>query len=246
MFNKTLKLLVIFLLVGGVTFFFPRVVRAETCSDVTPAKTSLDLISTACSFSGDANGIDDGWIKASTGATLTILAGQTINALSFILNGGSVVIIATGNLTLGSHIWMIDADVDTYAANTTQYVQASSPANGVLRSTIASLTTTDCYDSNATAKPGQTSYYTTNRGDGSFDYDCDGATTKRRLSCTDPTCANSCSVTCPYIDATAEATACGTTGINAGFASATTNNDEYGACVSCTGSGTTFTTMECR
>lgn len=35
----------------------------------------------------------------------------------------------------------------------------------------------DCYDSNADAKPGQTSYFTTNRGDGSFDYDCSGSIT---------------------------------------------------------------------
>lgn len=34
---------------------------------------------------------------------------------------------------------------------------------------------TDCYDSNANAKPGQTTCYTTNRGDGSFDYNCSGA-----------------------------------------------------------------------
>lgn len=33
---------------------------------------------------------------------------------------------------------------------------------------------TDCYDSNASAYPGQTAYFTTNRGDGSFDYNCDG------------------------------------------------------------------------
>jgi hypothetical protein len=37
---------------------------------------------------------------------------------------------------------------------------------------------TDCYDSNANAKPGQASWFTSHRGDGSFDYNCDGATTK--------------------------------------------------------------------
>ncbi len=36
----------------------------------------------------------------------------------------------------------------------------------------------DCYDLNADARPGQTSYFTTHRGDGSFDYDCDGIETK--------------------------------------------------------------------
>ena len=32
----------------------------------------------------------------------------------------------------------------------------------------------DCYDQNANAKPGQYQFFTTHRGDGSFDYDCDG------------------------------------------------------------------------
>ncbi len=32
---------------------------------------------------------------------------------------------------------------------------------------------TDCYDSNKDAKPGQTQWFTANRGDGSFDYNCD-------------------------------------------------------------------------
>lgn len=35
----------------------------------------------------------------------------------------------------------------------------------------------DCYDSNASAAPGQTAYFVTNRGDGSYDYDCSGTTT---------------------------------------------------------------------
>lgn len=34
----------------------------------------------------------------------------------------------------------------------------------------------DCYDQNANARPGQLSYFTVSRGDGSFDYDCSGTT----------------------------------------------------------------------
>lgn len=33
----------------------------------------------------------------------------------------------------------------------------------------------DCYDGNADARPGQTAFFAVDRGDGSFDYDCDGA-----------------------------------------------------------------------
>ena len=32
----------------------------------------------------------------------------------------------------------------------------------------------DCYDANPDAKPGSTQYFSSDRGDGSFDYDCDG------------------------------------------------------------------------
>lgn len=35
------------------------------------------------------------------------------------------------------------------------------------------LDKTDCYDNNANAKPGQTGFFPTHRGDGSFDYNCD-------------------------------------------------------------------------
>jgi hypothetical protein len=37
------------------------------------------------------------------------------------------------------------------------------------------LNNTDCYDGNANAHPGQTACFTTNRGDGSFDYNCDSS-----------------------------------------------------------------------
>jgi YD repeat-containing protein len=43
---------------------------------------------------------------------------------------------------------------------------------------------TDCYDANANAHPGQTIYFPVNRGDGSFDYNCDGAETKDRQTYT--------------------------------------------------------------
>jgi len=35
----------------------------------------------------------------------------------------------------------------------------------------------DCYDLNSNARPDQTKFFATNRGDGSFDYDCDGSET---------------------------------------------------------------------
>ena len=57
-----------------------------------------------------------------------------------------------------------DADGDTYGgtyANNECYSAAE-----------VGFTNTDCYDSNGSANPGQTGWFTTNRGDGSFDYNC--------------------------------------------------------------------------
>lgn len=64
----------------------------------------------------------------------------------------------------------VDADNDRYSpASGTKTCRASTQIAG-----------TDCYDSNANAFPGQTLYFTTNRGDGSFDYDCVGGATYTR------------------------------------------------------------------
>jgi len=60
-----------------------------------------------------------------------------------------------------SGICYIDNDSDLYyGPSGTAYCRASATLG------------LDCYDSNASAKPGQTAYFSTNRGDGSFDYDC--------------------------------------------------------------------------
>lgn len=67
---------------------------------------------------------------------------------------------------------------------TTFYKDADGDGYGTASSSIKSCTTEapsgyvsnddDCYDSNKNAKPGQTACFTTNRGDGSFDYNCNG------------------------------------------------------------------------
>jgi len=67
----------------------------------------------------------------------------------------------------------VDVDGDRYAPESgTKTCRADSQLAG-----------TDCYDSNANAHPGQTTYYSSHRGDNSFDYNCDGAETKRQGSC---------------------------------------------------------------
>jgi hypothetical protein len=47
----------------------------------------------------------------------------------------------------------------------------------------------DCYDESAEVKPGQTSYFSEDRGDNSFDYNCDGQETKKAPLGAAGTCA---------------------------------------------------------
>ena len=64
-----------------------------------------------------------------------------------------------------------DSDGDTYGAGTDQNCTTWPQAGYSNRND-------DCYDGNADANPIATAYYTTDRGDGSFDYNCDSSETK--------------------------------------------------------------------
>ncbi|MBS1149778.1 MAG: hypothetical protein H6Q89_1476, partial [Myxococcaceae bacterium] len=71
----------------------------------------------------------------------------------------------------------------------------------------------DCYDLNSAANPVQTTYFTTSRGDGSFDYNCSGAATSNSGVATYCVSAGSATI---YTDATCTAgavtaTRCGST-----------------------------------
>jgi hypothetical protein len=64
--------------------------------------------------------------------------------------------------------WYLDSDGDTYGDPTTGVEACAQPSSSYVESAG------DCYDSNGDAYPGQTSYFDNDRGDKSFDYDCDG------------------------------------------------------------------------
>jgi hypothetical protein len=63
-----------------------------------------------------------------------------------------------------------DSDGDGFGDATSSITSCSQPSGYVADST-------DCYDRSADAHPGQTQAFATDRGDGSFDYDCDGKST---------------------------------------------------------------------
>lgn len=89
-----------------------------------------------------------------------------------------------------------DTDQDGYStsAASDQCVGASTVVNGrtyyknsagyyYFIASGSILGTSDCYNFNANAYPGQTAYFTTNRGDGSFDYNCNSVNDKRPQYC---------------------------------------------------------------
>ncbi|MEX0932980.1 MAG: hypothetical protein WDZ77_02690 [Candidatus Pacearchaeota archaeon] len=137
----------------------------------------------SCTVSSGVEGLDGGSLTINSGETLTLSggtfyfnSGQSITVSGSIsLSGGS---ISKGNLSY------TDTDGDGYAPSGTLKTSSSN----AVRAKDA-LGTNDCYDSNANAKPGQTSWFTAHRGDTSYDYNCDSSATKR-WTATDASCSS--------------------------------------------------------
>jgi len=144
----------------------------------------------SCSISG-VNGVDNGnFIINNAAYTLTLQVGATFawnDGKSITLTAGSIAISDTAQLKQ-TNLWMVDGDSDGYPSTATQYAQAAAPSQGRRRYLMSSVSSTDCYDSNANAKPGQTQYFSAHRGDGSYDYNCDGSQGKNVNTC------NTCTV----------------------------------------------------
>lgn len=75
--------------------------------------------------------------------------------------------------------WYYDFDQDSYgAAGTNDRLGCENEQPPPLDGKPFVRNADDCYDHNAQAYPGQTEFKKTERGDGSFDYNCDGAEEK--------------------------------------------------------------------
>lgn len=153
---------------------------AVNCSSI--PVTGNYTVTETCSFPNTPyDGLDTGTVSTNTSVltigaagSLSILNGQTLLLGSVTSSaGGAITIVDGGSFRTGSPVYVTDADGDLYAAS------GSRSSTGTTRQDTMTSTTADCYDSNANAKPGQTTYYTTNRGDGSFDYDCDSTQTRQ-------------------------------------------------------------------
>jgi hypothetical protein len=81
--------------------------------------------------------------------------------------------LANGNsLPCAEPVWFLDLDRDGYGDRNKSRRSSTQPPGYVANSL-------DCYDENPEAHPGQTRFFTQHRGDGNYDYDCDGRETKR-------------------------------------------------------------------
>lgn len=150
-------------------------------------------------FSGQS--MSAAWVaQASAGTTgtktATISSSSTGNSIIFALNprANSGSSICSGSSILSGYVASAtdcDDNTTSYYQNLTAYTDIDGDGYGVTPSFSAcsgasirtSFTTdnTDCYDAIPSAyiradlaHPGQTNYYTADRGDGSFDYDCSG------------------------------------------------------------------------
>lgn len=167
-------------------FAYAQVAKA-TCPPSTAGSLTLSN-GDNCSISG-VSGLM-GTLGVPTGSSVTLNNGGELHATSISLSGGSISIQAGGSLKpgAGQTLYVTDADTDGYPATTTLYTSAAAGRRAI--NLMTSLTTTDCYDSNANAKPGQAAYFTTNRGDGSYDYNCVNGDEKQNATYTPGACGN--------------------------------------------------------
>lgn len=77
------------------------------------------------------------------------------------------------NNAIGCSLYYYDSDNDGYGRNTSRCQCGPNAATG-----YDVTNNTDCYDTNNDARPNQTAYFYADRGDGSWDYNCDGVETK--------------------------------------------------------------------
>jgi len=127
----------------------------------------------SCTISS-VDGVDNGNATIQT-HTLTLNS-------TFAFNPGKAINIVSGAIAIGSggqlkqtYLWETDADHDGFAPSPPSFLAQDTQPDGMSRRYLVDQFNIDCYDGNIFAYPGQTAYFSTNRGDGSFDYDCSGS-----------------------------------------------------------------------
>ncbi len=155
---------------------------SDYCSPPAGGDWTLD---SSCAFASGVNGVDNGNLIINNGAYTLTIGGS--GSATFAWNSGKEIQLSAGTIAISTqgqllqtNLWMFDADTDNYPKNTTQWAQDEAPGfiDYVRRYTLSSITSTDCMDTNSGVNPGITAYFTTDRGDGSYDYDCSGSAEK--------------------------------------------------------------------
>lgn len=86
----------------------------------------------------------------------------------------------------GAKLWYVDKDNDGYGDPNPELGRY-----GITQPKGFVSNDRDCYDDNSDAFPGQTKFFTSHRGDNSWDYNCDGSSEKRfiQIGGCDPRCS---------------------------------------------------------
>jgi len=160
---------------------------SDLCGIPNSGASSFSLVADCTVSAGQIDGFDNGNLNLN-GRQLTLIGGTIAfnPGKSVIINGGSIVF--SGGSLEKKYMYIEDKDNDGYAKNGGEIVlkdtatATTTGVNGLARRRYT-VSGTDCYDDNANAYPGQTAYFATDRGDGSFDYNCDGNSNYEGLGC---------------------------------------------------------------
>lgn len=142
-----------------------------------------------CAIS-DTQGLEEGTFFIPDDKTLTILNGGIwVYQQGHPISIYGTIAIEDGGKLVRSLLWAPDGDNNGYSTSVSaQVASESQPAsNYVRRKNLIGFG--DCYDENASVKPGQTTYFSSHRGDGSYDYDCSGGEEKKWMSITSCSCS---------------------------------------------------------
>jgi len=139
-----------------------------------------------CTLTASVDGLELTSIGFTGGYTVTLASGGVFvwnPGYSIVLEKGGKFSIDSGGELRQAYLYYNDADPDgdLYSSTSTKSWSSSpGPIAGKIRVSSA-LGTDDCYDATPTSTtrahlvyPGQTQHFSVPRGDGSFDYDCDG------------------------------------------------------------------------
>ncbi len=123
---------------------------------------------------GSAGQGGDAGVAADAGSGGSITTGGTSSGGSASSggSGGSPGAGSSGSAGCAPRLFFVDADGDGFGDPASSTLACEAPQGHVEDDS-------DCYDGNPAARPGQTKWFASDRGDGSFDYDCDGMGTKR-------------------------------------------------------------------